>query len=320
MPKYKNIFCLSILASAVLLSACQPKSNEPKEPTSPEVVQTEPEVLKLSGDTEKLKLMIPECEGKNCPEISIERLNSNQRFIDEWIDQQILQQLKNILSVDAIEPAKATAASEAEVAASEPKTALSTVTTPKQQLEQQIQPSMQTFLNLDKELKALSASHSISLMIKPKILNSGDPLATVVLNSSHYLGGAHGASAQRYYNFDLEQQTLVKLDDIIAEKQKAKLEAQAYEAFKVWVMESKLAKDVAEYEQAWKFILTDNFYLAKEGLILQYAEYEIGPYVVGLPRLMIPYAQLQGVLKPQYLPQAETAASEAQPALASKAE
>lgn len=320
MPKYKNIFCLSILASAVLLSACQPKSNEPKEPTSPEVVQTEPEVLKLSGDTEKLKLVIPECEGKNCPEISIERLNSNQRFIDEWIDQQILQQLKNILSVDAIEPAKATAASEAEVAASEPKTALSTVTTPKQQLEQQIQPSMQTFLNLDKELKALSASHSISLMIKPKILNSGDPLATVVLNSSHYLGGAHGASAQRYYNFDLEQQTLVKLDDIIAEKQKAKLEAQAYEAFKVWVMESKLAKDVAEYEQAWKFILTDNFYLAKEGLILQYAEYEIGPYVVGLPRLMVPYAQLQGVLKPQYLPQAETAASEAQPALASKAE
>lgn len=320
MPKYKNIFCLSILASAVLLSACQPKSNESKEPTSPEVVQTEPEVLKLSGDTEKLKLVIPECEGKNCPEISIERLNSNQRFIDEWIDQQILQQLKNILSVDAIEPAKATAASEAEVAASEPKTALSTVTTPKQQLEQQIQPSMQTFLNLDKELKALSASHSISLMIKPKILNSGDPLATVVLNSSHYLGGAHGASAQRYYNFDLEQQTLVKLDDIIAEKQKAKLEAQAYEAFKVWVMESKLAKDVAEYEQAWKFILTDNFYLAKEGLILQYAEYEIGPYVVGLPRLMIPYAQLQGVLKPQYLLQAETAASEAQPALASKAE
>lgn len=320
MPKYKNIFCLSILASAVLLSACQPKSNEPKEPTSPEVVQTEPEVLKLSGDTEKLKLVIPECEGKNCPEISIERLNSNQRFIDEWIDQQILQQLKNILSVDAIEPAKATAASEAEVSASEPKKALSTVTTPKQQLEQQIQPSMQTFLNLDKELKALSASHSISLMIKPKILNSGDPLATVVLNSSHYLGGAHGASAQRYYNFDLEQQTLVKLDDIIAEKQKAKLEAQAYEAFKVWVMESKLAKDVAEYEQAWKFILTDNFYLAKEGLILQYAEYEIGPYVVGLPRLMIPYAQLQGVLKPQYLPQAETAASEAQPALASKAQ
>ncbi|MGE8537940.1 MAG: RsiV family protein [Acinetobacter sp.] len=321
MPKYKNIFALSMLASAILLSACQPKGNEPKEPASPEVVQTEPEVLKLSGDSERLKLLIPECEGKNCPEISIERLNSNQRFIDEWVDQQILQQLKSILSVDAIEPAKVTAASEAEVAASEPQAALSTVITPKQQLEQQIQPFMQTFLNLDKELKALSASHSISLMIKPKILHSGDPLATVVLNSSHYLGGAHGASAQHYYNFDLEQQKLVKLDDIIADKQKAKLEAQAYAAFKTWVIESKLATDIAEYEQAWKFRLTDNFYLGKDGLILQYAEYEIGPYVVGLPRLMIPYEQLQGVLKPQYLPQTETAAaSEAQPASAPKAQ
>ena len=126
-------------------------------------------------------------------------------------------------------------------------------------VEQQIQPHMQTFLNLDKELKALSASHSISLMIKPRILQSGDPLATVVLNSTHYLGGAHGASAQTYYNFDLEQKKLIKLDDIILPKQKAQLEAKAYEAFKIWVMESKLANDVAEYEQAWKFKLTDNF-------------------------------------------------------------
>jgi len=319
MPKYKNIFCLSILASAILLSACQPKSNEPEESSASEVLQAEAEALKLSGDTEKLKLAIPECEDKSCPEISIERLNSNQSFIDEWIDQQILQQLKNILSLDAIEPAKVSAASEADVAASEPKAALATVVTPKQRLEQQTQPYMQTFLNLDKELKALSASHSISLMIKPKILHSGDPLATVVLNSSYYLGGAHGAFAQTYYNFDLEQKKLIKLDDIIAVKQKAQLEARAYDAFKTWVVESKLAKDVAEYEQAWKFKLTDNFYLGKDGLILQYAEYEIGPYVVGLPRLMIPYEQLQGVLKPEYLPQTEKAASEAQPASAAKA-
>ena len=151
MPKYKNIFCLSILASAILLSACQPKSNEPEESSASEVLQAEAEALKLSGDTEKLKLAIPECEDKSCPEISIERLNSTQSFIDEWIDQQILQQLKNILSVDAIEPAKVSAASEADVAASEPKAALATVTTPKQQLEQQTQPYMQTFLNLDKD-------------------------------------------------------------------------------------------------------------------------------------------------------------------------
>jgi len=43
--------------------------------------------------------------------------------------------------------------------------------------------------------------------------------------------------------------------------------------------------------------------LSKQGLILQYGEYEIGPYVVGLPRLTIPYEQLQTILKKQYLPE-----------------
>ncbi len=67
--------------------------------------------------------------------------------------------------------------------------------------------------------------------------------------------------------------------------------------------DSKLANSVSEYEQAWPFKLTENFLLGDQGLILQYGEYEIGPYVVGLPRLVIPYDQLQEVLKEEYLPQ-----------------
>ena len=89
----------------------------------------------------------------------------------------------------------------------------------------------------------------------------------------------------------------------MAPNQLAALENQAHEAFKTWVIESKLANDVSEYEQAWKFKLSDNYYLSKQGLILQYGEYEIGPYVVGLPRLTIPYEQLQTILKKQYLPE-----------------
>ena len=162
---------------------------------------------------------------------------------------------------------------------------------------------MANFLALDKELKALSANHQISLMIKPRILNADLPLATVVLNASSYLGGAHGSSSQRYYNFDLKQKKQVQLNDIIAPNQKAALQQKAHEAFRAWIIESKLADSVEEYEQAWKFSLSDNFYLSNQGLILQYAEYEIGPYVVGLPRLTLPYDQLQSILKPAYLPQ-----------------
>lgn len=313
MPKYKNVLCLSVLASAVMLSACQPKQKEQKEKEVAEKTQVAEQQLKLIGDTQKLKLHLPECDGKDCPEISIERLSTNQSFVDEFLDQKILELVKTVLSPEAIAPAQVNTNEQDPSATSE--ATLANVETAKQKLEKQMLPHMQSFLDLDKELKTLNASHSISMMVNPKILSSGDPLATVVLNSSSYLGGAHGSSAQTYYNFDLAKKQQVKLNDIFESKQKANLEKQAHEVFKAWVIDSKLATNVAEYEQAWPFTLTDNFYLSKQGLVLQYAEYEIGPYVVGLPKLVIPYEQLQGVLKQQYLPKVEQAASEAKPSV-----
>ena len=314
MLKNKTLFTISILASMMALSACQPKQTEPKEDPVQKQSTVEPEILKLTGDSEKLALVLPECDGNNCPEISIERLSSNQAFIDELIDQQILKQLSQIIDISPTpkllnaDQHAASTADPKDIQVSDQANAakpLATVETAKQKLEKQVTPYLVTFLALDKELKALSANHQISLMIKPKILNANLPLATVVLNSSSYLGGAHGSSSQRYYNFDLKQQKQVELNDLLAPNQKAHLEKKAHEVFKTWVLESKLANSVEEYEQAWKFTLSDNFYLSKQGLILQYGEYEIGPYVVGLPRLTIPYDQLQGILKKEYLPQAE---------------
>ena len=315
MLKNKSILAISILITTLGITACQPKKTEP-EAVEPEQTQKEQQSLKLVGDTEKLNLSLPKCDGKNCPEISIERLNSNQAFIDQFIDQKIIQELAQILEIapqQAVSEAAAieNAATAADAPTSNPTAAaIAQVETLAQKLEKQTLPYVQSFLALDQELKALSSNHKISLMIKPKILNADQPLATVVLNSSSYLGGAHGASAQQYYNFDLEKKKLVLLNDILLDKQRPQLERKAYEAFKQWVIASELSTNVQEYEQAWKFKLSENYYLGQQGLILQYAEYEIGPYVAGLPRLTIPYAELQGIVKAAYLPVTE-AASEA---------
>ena len=315
MLKNKSILAISILITTLGITACQPKKTEP-EAVEPEQTQTEQQSLKLVGDTEKLNLSLPKCDGKNCPEISIERLNSNQAYIDQFIDQKIIQELAQILEIapqQAVSEASAieNVATAADAPASNPTAAaIAQVETLAQKLEKQTLPYVQSFLALDQELKALSSNHKISLMIKPKILNADQPLATVVLNSSSYLGGAHGASAQQYYNFDLEKKKLVLLNDILLDKQRPQLERKAYEAFKQWVIASELSTNVQEYEQAWKFKLSENYYLGQQGLILQYAEYEIGPYVVGLPRLTIPYAELQGIVKAAFLPVTE-AASEA---------
>lgn len=289
----KKVFQYSILACAVLLAACQPKS-EPKEPEDkpqdPVVNQTSEPVLR--GETVKLAVTLPECNGNTCPDFTVERLQSNFPFIDQLLDQEILDQLSKMLEIVDADQASSTAQGSEQT----------------NHLDVQAQQYANAFIKIDEELKALSSSHQISLMIKPKILQSKGTLATVVLNSSSYLGGAHGSTAQRYYNFDLKNQKQVQLNDLLLPKQKAKLDKLAHDAFKTWVIDSKLANTADEYEQAWPFQVTDNYFLGEQGLILQYGEYEIGPYVVGLPRLVIPFDQLQGVLKPEYLPKVETPA------------
>lgn len=292
----KTIAKFSVLACAILLAACQPKS-EPKEsqdkPTDPPAAQQTAEPI-LRGETVKLQVTLPECKGNTCPDFTVERLQSNFPFIDQLLDQQILDQLNKMLDVVDVD---ASAASTAKT------------TEQKTGLDAQAQAYANAFVKIDDELKALSSSHQISLMVKPKILQPKGKLATVVLNSSSYLGGAHGSTSQRYYNFDLANQKQIQLHDLLLPKQKATLDKLAHEAFKAWIVDSKLATDPKEYEQAWPFQVTDNFLLGEQGLILQYGEYDIGPYVVGLPRLVIPFSELQGVLKPEYLPKIDQPAA-----------
>ncbi|MBK0064658.1 MULTISPECIES: RsiV family protein [unclassified Acinetobacter] len=304
---------LTIAVSMLLLTACQPKS-KPEDANQKQNAASEvqPQVLAIDGSAVRLKVNLPECSGNNCPEFVVERLQSNFPFIDQIIDQEILKNLKQILDISTI--------NQNEHAASAPETdqknlhenaSSSEPLSADQKMQQQIEPYVQSFVELDKELKALSANHQINIMIKPSILKSQEPIATVVLNTSSYLGGAHGSSAQQYYNFDLKQQKQVQLNDLLLPNQRKALEAKAHEAFKVWVTDSKLADNVNEYEQAWKFKLSDNFLLGEKGLILQYAEYEIGPYSAGLPRLMIPFDQLSGILKPEYVPHIQAASEPA---------
>lgn len=316
MSKKQNIWALTLLASALAMTACQPKVEKKDEPVVDQTSTSEvqPAVLRLEGQTEKVPVVLAECEGNSCPEISIDRLQTNQFVLDGLIDQAILKHLKALLENTDQTPNQTsnqaqkqsesdTPANTAKVDTEASASDVVEVKTAAQLLSDQVQPYVNRFLALDTELKNLGAGHQISLSISPKILNSEGVLATVVLNTSSYLGGAHGASSQTYFNFDLKSQKQVELDHILLPKQKAQLNTLAHQAFKAWVLESKLASSVEDYEQAWKFNLTQNFYLGKQGLILQYAEYEIGPYIVGLPRLTIPYDQLDSILKPEYLPE-----------------
>lgn len=305
----KSLGLMTVLASAILFSACQPveKNKDKQKQEVDQHASSEPvvEALALIGSTQNVPVVLEPCRGNNCPEVSIDRLSTNQPLLDQVIDQAILQHLKSTIEVDeALQKnlAKQTSASEAN--ASNSVSEAHVQKTASQLLAEQLQPYVNNFLKLDDQLKKLGVNQKLSLNVSAKILNAQQPLATVVVNSSHYLGGAHGSAAQHYYNYDLQAQKIVQLNQLIQPSQQLHFKQLAYDAFKLWVTENKLAENVQEYEQAWKFELSKNYYLGQQGLILQYQEYEIGPYVVGLPRLVIPYEDLKSILKAEYLPAA----------------
>ncbi|PNK61353.1 RsiV family protein [Psychrobacter sp. FDAARGOS_221] len=47
--------------------------------------------------------------------------------------------------------------------------------------------------------------------------------------------------------------------------------------------------------------ISDEFYFGEEGLVLVYQPYELGSFAQGFIELTIPYAMLEGVLRPEYL-------------------
>lgn len=197
---------LTLLASAIFLAACQPKADpkDSQEQQKPAVEEKKPVELTLKGETIPSKVVLPDCDGKTCPEFTVARLQSNFPFIDKIIDQQILNTLNQILEIaepdvkntQAEQKAEASAAAGAEQ---------------KNSFDTQVQRYANSFIDLDNELKALSSNHQINLLVKPKILQAQGRVVTVVLNSSSYLGGAHGSAAQHYYNFDLKEQSKLSL-------------------------------------------------------------------------------------------------------------
>ena len=273
------------LSSLVGLMGCEQKEKLPATaPAAKETQATQPpeERIKVVAKIERADYALPECKGTTCPEISLMKMTSNQTWLDQHVNAQVVKTVQQLVDMPALEQIQVDDA---------------------QNNPSELQSYVNQLLALGDEIQALGANHQINVMVSPKLIQAEAPIATVAVVSSSYLGGAHGSAHQQYLNFDLKQKRQIQLDEVIVSGQKKALEKAAYQVYQQWVKEIQEVDNTAEYEQMWPFELTDNFYLGTNGLVLQYAEYEIGPYVVGLPRLTIPYMQLKGILKPTFLPE-----------------
>ena len=139
-----------------------------------------------------------------------------------------------------------------------------------------------------------------------------------------YTGGAHGiASAQFYVLPKSGELKPVKLDDILLPHQRGRLDKLQEENFRRWLssdggdMGPMNEKELKEHFANFPFTANDNWRFDKRGLRFQYGQYEIAPYAMGMPEILVPTAQLTDVVKPEILQELaswqEQEAGEAQP-------
>ncbi|MGH8492514.1 MAG: RsiV family protein [Moraxellaceae bacterium] len=145
----------------------------------------------------------------------------------------------------------------------------------------------------DNFLNKASRRHEAKL--RATLLRQQGPLVAVQLDADFYTGGAHGKSATRYLNYDRHAERLLTLDDVMLDGQRPAFVQAEKEAHQAWMK----GKGIDSSSQ-WPFKESDNFTLEAEGVLIKYNAYDIGPYSAGQPELLIPYAALKGILKPEW--------------------
>lgn len=129
-------------------------------------------------------------------------------------------------------------------------------------------------------------------------------LTVVELDAGQYRTGmAHGITGTQFLIWRNDPGVLLTLDDLLLPGARARFDAALREAHANWLAHNEaVGEDPGNFNRMWPFATTNNVALTDAGLVAKYQPYEIAPYSFGKPELFIPYAQLGGILRPEFLP------------------
>jgi len=114
-----------------------------------------------------------------------------------------------------------------------------------------------------------------------------------------YTGGAHGLYNTVYTNWNIQTKRRIELKDLLVGNYKAPLNTAAEVLFRRQENISALAslKDKYFFKDD-KFSLNENFLITPQGLRFLYNPYEIKPYSEGQTELLVPYALIKTLIRP----------------------
>lgn len=137
------------------------------------------------------------------------------------------------------------------------------------------------------------------LLIDIKVLKQSANYIALKYIHADYTGGAHGMTNISFINYNPQTNQPVVLDSLIQTNQKAKL---LHIAEGIFRKNEKLTATEPLVDKYFFdkgiFSLPQNFYVSDKGLVFLYNPYEIKAYVFGTTELIIPFADLKEIAKP----------------------
>ncbi|GGK10605.1 DUF3298 and DUF4163 domain-containing protein [Pseudomonas matsuisoli] len=136
--------------------------------------------------------------------------------------------------------------------------------------------------------------------LQAKVREQDDQIILIELSSYLFTGGAHGMPGRGFINYDVKAKRVLALDDMIIPGMENAFWEKARQAHQRWLKHEGLEENT-EYLEMWPFQQTENVALGQKAVYLKYDVYAIAPYAAGHPELTIPYSELKGVLRPEFL-------------------
>ena len=206
----------------------------------------------------------PGCTGKQCPSIKLERLifTEHERF-SAFVEQLLLSMA---------------------------------------QIESNQAKNFESLSQLSEHFWATARPRD-EILLRATLKRATPTIVVVQLDSYIYSGGAHGNSTTQYLNWLPRSDIVVNLQTMIPSDNMSAFEAALKRQHSRWLQTNDLAKaDPMAYDKMWPFKLSENAALLEDGIAITYDPYEIGPFAMGMPTLVIPYSELQGILRPELMP------------------
>jgi hypothetical protein len=149
---------------------------------------------------------------------------------------------------------------------------------------------------------AETAKPKSDVVLEAKVLRNSPTIVVVALSSYIYNGGANGQSSTQYLNWLPDFNRLVGLQTMLMTDHMPKYIAVLAQAHQNWLEKNREAMgDFEQFKKQWPFKPSDNVALLAQGLEVSFDPFTIAPKSFGEPKILIPYSQLEGVLRPEYV-------------------